>query len=114
MPSFDIDQKTGFYVSETFTHITLINNGTAAATNIRVELDFESPNALLPAQTITQFLPQLGPQQRADIDFPTGAVQLKAYIAPLSGLNLSSIEAWVDIQCKEQPSDQLFYFANIT
>jgi len=109
-PSFDIDAPVDFYIFETFTRLTLRNNGTATAHNIRVNIIFTG--VWVPNWEVTEFIPELSANDVVVLEIPIGTQQLRSIKPPYYG-NSSSYEALVHITCNELPTATSFYFRDI-
>jgi hypothetical protein len=115
-PSFDISGPLGFYVFQTFTRITVTNNGTATAHNIRIEVTFTNPTSFLPNHQTTLYLPELPAQRSQYLEFPIGTYQIQAAIPSIyqSTANTSTYKAHVNLYCQELDDIvTTFYFAHI-
>lgn len=104
IPSFSIwggPDFSDFYTFSTFTRITIWNNGTATAHNVKVELTFYNPPAY--GYEATQFIPEIQDDARVMIKFPIGDYHLESTIPDWNGYftNASRYEAYVHITCKE-------------
>jgi hypothetical protein len=97
-PSFDIKI---FIVGQFDTQISLANNGTATAHDIKVRLSFYGPAPV----SSTQFFPELQDQNDVSFEVPIGSFQLT-----YGGWNKSSYKAHVDIECKELSQTVEFIF----
>ena len=113
-PSFNISGSDwygpDFYVFQTFTRITLRNNGTATAHNVGVELTFSAPGN---SWEMTEFPSEINAGQSITIEIPVGYYQLNSYVPSdtnSSSFNASSYDAWVDVTCKELNSTTTFQF----
>lgn len=95
-PSFHIDYPTDFYIFETHTRLCLKNNGTAAATNIKVHVIFYPPIGG-PQWATTLYVPKLDADDSTCIDFLIGSCDLnKAYF-----MEHVKYKAIIHIRCDE-------------
>jgi hypothetical protein len=103
-PSFNISGPD-FYVFQTFTRITLRNNGTATVHDVNLNLFFTGFG--LPTWEATEFVSEIDKSQSVVFEIPIGFYQLTSIS---SFNNVSSYEALVHITCKELGSTTTFQF----
>lgn len=111
-PSFDFDTGV-FVVQPTFTRIAIINNGTATAHNIRVQLIFTA--SFLRNWQATEFLSQLNATDSAEIEIPIGSSHLKSNMSSYfvgQTVDATTYELWVHTTCNELDSMTSFHFEN--
>lgn len=98
-PSFEIN---ACHVDQFATFINLVNNGTATAHNVRVQLNFYGPAGLISS---AEFLSELqsGVQNDASLDIPIGSFQMT-----YGGWNESSYQAGIIVECKELSKPMVF------
>ena len=101
-PSFYMS-PIDLYVFGTFTRISIRNNGTATAHNIKVYIIFTgiySPD-FVPNWEITDFIPELQPDKMTELSIPIGQQQLIDSIRGLYQGNLTSYDILIHVTCDE-------------
>jgi hypothetical protein len=103
---------TTFTVDDTATLITIRNNGTAVAHNVRVRLMFYGSG--LTQWAMTEFVPEIGSNAETIVVMPIGKYQLESAILPEMNVSANSYEADVGITCNElpEPFTNEFYFTH--
>jgi hypothetical protein len=108
-PSFSISGATEFYVFYTFTRITLTNNGTATAHDVRVNLIFTAP--ALQNWEATEFLSEINKSESPMMEIPIGYYQLNSTVPNGEWFsNVTSYEAYVHVKCQELETTTSFHF----
>ena len=104
-PSFDMS-RSGFYVFDTYTIVSVRNNGTATAHDVNVELRFAGNFA--EGWAVNQFVPEIEANHSVTLEIPVGRLDLELPL-PLP-FNVTALTAYININCKELSSTTSFQF----